>query len=160
MLLTLARNGWIAGKQNVILTGPTGVGKTFVACALGNSACRAGISTWYTRLPRLLQELAIARADGSYGKLLTWLSRISVLIIDDWGLAPLADRERRDLLEVLEDRHEVSSTIISSQLPIEQWHEIIANPTVADAVCDRLLHNSHKLILKGESMRKLQSKLT
>ena len=160
VLLTLARNGWIAGKQNVILTGPTGVGKTFVACALGNSACRAGISTWYTRLPRLLQELAIARADGSYGKLLTWLSRISVLIIDDWGLAPLADRERRDLLEVLEDRHEVSSTIISSQLPIEQWHEIIANPTVADAVCDRLLHNSHKLILKGESMRKLQSKLT
>jgi len=160
VLLTLARNAWIAGRQNVILIGPTGVGKTFVACALGNSACRAGISTWYTRLPRLLQELAIARADGSYGKLLTWLSRISVLIIDDWGLAPLADRERRDLLEVLEDRHEVSSTIISSQLPIEQWHEIIANPTVADAVCDRLLHNSHKLILKGESMRKLQSKLT
>ena len=159
VLLTLARNGWISSKQNVILTGPTGVGKTFVACALGNSACRAGISTWYIRLPRLLQELAIARADGSYGKLLTWLSRISVLIIDDWGLAPLADRERRDLLEVLEDRHDVSSTIISSQLPIEQWHDVIANPTVADAVCDRLLHNSHKLILKGESMRKLQSKL-
>lgn len=160
VLLSLSRNHWIANMQNVILTGPTGVGKTFLACALGNSACRAGISTYYTRLSRLLQELVIARADGSYGKRLTWLSRVNVLIIDDWGLAPLGDRERRDLLEILEDRHDVSSTIVSSQLPIEQWHDIMANPTVADAVCDRLLHNSHKLILKGESMRKIQSKLS
>lgn len=157
-VLSLVQNGWVTGKQNVIITGPAGTGKTFLSCALGNSACRAGMSTHYLRLPRLLQEMHIARADGSYGKLLTRLARFSVLIIDDWGLSKLGDRERRDILEVLEDRHNMSSTIISSQLPVEKWHEIIGDPTIADAVLDRVIHNSHRIAMKGESMRKLMAK--
>ena len=157
-ILSLLQNGWIAAKQNVIITGPTGTGKTFLSCALGNSACRAGMSTHYIRLPRLLQEMHIARADGSYGKLLTRLARFAVLIIDDWGLAKLSDRERRDILEVLEDRHGMSSTIVSSQIPVEKWHDIIGDPTIADAVLDRLIHNAHPITMKGESMRKLQTK--
>jgi len=157
-VLSLLQNGWIAAKQNVIITGPTGTGKTFLSCALGNSACRAGMSTHYIRLPRLLQEMHIARADGSYGKLLTRLARFTVLIIDDWGLAKLSDRERRDILEVLEDRHGISSTIVSSQIPVEKWHDIIGDPTIADAVLDRLIHNAHPITMKGESMRKLQTK--
>lgn len=157
-VLSLVQNGWVTAKQNVIVTGPAGTGKTFLSCALGNSACRAGMSTHYLRLPRLLQEMHIARADGSYGKVLTRLARFSVLIIDDWGLSKLGDRERRDILEVLEDRHNMSSTIISSQLPVEKWHEIIGDPTIADAVLDRVIHNSHRLAMKGESMRKLMAK--
>lgn len=157
-VLSLVQNGWVTAKQNVIITGPAGTGKTFLSCALGNSACRAGMSTHYLRLPRLLQEMHIARADGSYGKVLTRLARFSVLIIDDWGLSKLGDRERRDILEVLEDRHNMSSTIISSQLPVEKWHDIIGDPTIADAVLDRVIHNSHRLAMKGESMRKLMAK--
>jgi len=158
VILSLMQNGWIKGKQNIIITGPTGSGKTFIACALANSACRSGHSAHYLRLPRLLQELHIARGDGSYGKLLTRLAKYAILIIDDWGLAKFNDKERRDILEVLEDRHGITSTIIASQIPTEKWHDAIGDPTIADAVLDRLIHNAHLINMKGESMRKLLSK--
>jgi len=159
-ILSLTQNGWVKGKQNVIITGPTGSGKTFISCALANSACRGGHSTYYIRLPRLLQDMHIARGDGSYGKLLTRLAKYALLVIDDWGLAKLNDKERRDLLEVLEDRHGISSTIISSQIPLDKWHDTIGDPTIADAVLDRLVHNAHMITMsmKAESMRKLMSK--
>ena len=159
IILSLIQNGWVKGKQNVIITGPTGTGKTFIACALANSACRNGYSAHYLRLPRLLQEMNIARGDGSYGKLLTRLAKYDLLIIDDWGLAKLNDQERRDMLEVIEDRHGITSTTISSQIPTEKWYDIIGDPTIADAVLDRLIHNAHIITMKGESMRKLLSKI-
>jgi len=155
VIVSLMQNGWIKSKQNVIITGPTGSGKTFIACALANSACRNGHSAYYIRLPRLLEEMNIARGDGSYGKHLARLAKYALLIIDDWGLAKLNDRERRDLLEVLEDRNAISSTVISSQIPTGKWHDIIGDPTIADAVLDRLIHNAHMITMKGESMRKL-----
>ena len=160
VILSLMQNGWVKGKQNVIITGPTGSGKTFIACALANSACRSGHSAYYIRLPRLLQELHIARGDGSYGKLLTRLAKYTILLSDDWGLAKLGDKERRDVLEVLEDRHGITSTIVASQIPTEKWHDAIGDPTIADAVLDRLVHNAHMITMssKAESMRKLMSK--
>lgn len=160
VIVSLMQNDWIKGKQNVIITGPTGSGKTFIACALANSACRGGYSAHYIRLPRLLQEMQIARGDGSYGKQLSKLARYSLLVIDDWGLAKMGDKERRDLLEVLEDRHGISSTIVSSQIPVDKWHDTIGDPTIADAVLDRLVHNAHMITMnmKAESMRKLMSK--
>lgn len=160
VILSLMQNNWIKEKQNVIITGSTGSGKTFIACALANSACRSGHSAFYIRLPRLLQEMNIARGDGSYGKQLSKLARINLLVIDDWGLAKLADKERRDILEVLEDRHGISSTIISSQIPLDKWHDTIGDPTIADAVLDRVVHNAHMIamIMGAESMRKLMSK--
>lgn len=160
VIVSLMQNDWIKGKQNVIITGPTGSGKTFIACALANSACRGGFSANYIRLPRLLQEMQIARGDGSYGKQLSKLARYSLLVIDDWGLSKMGDKERRDLLEVLEDRHGISSTIVSSQIPVDKWHDTIGDPTIADAVLDRLVHNAHMITMsmKAESMRKLMSK--
>lgn len=160
VILSLLQNSWIKEKQNVIITGPSGSGKTFIACALANSACRSGYSAFYIRLPRLLQEMNIARGDGSYGKQLARLARYSLLVIDDWGLAKLVDKERRDILEVLEDRHGISSTIISSQIPLDRWHDTIGDPTIADAVLDRLVHNAHMITMnmQAESMRKLMSK--
>lgn len=160
LVLRLTGTDWIKKAQNVIILGATGVGKTYLACAIANSACRGSYPAMYKRAPRLYQEIAIARADGSYPKLMNKLSKIKVLIIDDFCIAPMSDPERRDLLEVLEDRQSISSTTIATQLPIENWIEHIGDPTLADAILDRLVHNSHKIILKGESMRKVYSSLT
>ena len=145
---------WIGESQNVILFGPTGVGKTFLACALANRACHESKTALYRRVPRLLNELALARADGSYPRLLTRWAKVDVLILDDWGLAPLTDQERRDMLEVIDDRYGKRSTIVASQMPLKHWHKIIGDPTIADAICDRLIHGAHTITLSGESMRK------
>jgi len=160
VVLRLANCDWIKSAQNIIITGPTGVGKTYLACAIANRACRMGYSAFYIRVPRLFQELAMARGDGSYPKTMKKLLKANVLIIDDLGLAPMSATERRDLLEVVEDRHGLASTIVATQLPISNWHENILDPTIADAILDRLIHNAHKINLKGESMRKLRSSLT
>ncbi|HOS60598.1 MAG TPA: IS21-like element helper ATPase IstB [Syntrophorhabdaceae bacterium] len=162
VILNLSQNEWIHRHQNLIIVGPTGAGKTFIACSLGNAAVRQGIRTIYMRMPRLAQELKISRADGSLVKLLARLQRIQLLIIDDWGINPFTDDERRNFLEIMEDRYGVRSTIIASQFPIDAWHDIIGDPTFADAICDRIVHNAHKIILKGgeDSMRKIYSGLT
>jgi DNA replication protein DnaC len=151
---SLATCQWVRAKQNVIAIGATGVGKSFLGAALAQAACRNGYRALCTRLPRLLNELAIARADGSYAVLLARLARSEVLVIDDFLIAPLKDTERRDLLEVLEDRYDRSSTVITTQVPTKSWHEMLADPTIADAICDRLVHNAHVLALKGTSIRK------
>lgn len=158
VLQQLAECLWISRKQNLLITGPTGTGKTYLACALANQACRRGFSARYLRLPRLFQTLAIAKGDGSYAKLLMSLEKTQLLVIDDWGLAAMTEQQRQDLLEVLDDRHNQSSTIVTSQLPINLWHETIGDMTLGDAILDRLVHNSHRMELKGESMRKKQAK--
>jgi DNA replication protein DnaC len=160
LILDLAQCQWIKHHLNLLITGPTGVGKTWVACALAQKACREGFTSLYLRLPRLLQELPIAKGDGTYTRLMTRLAKVDVLILDDWGLSKLIAEQRRDLLEILEDRHDTRSTIVTSQLPLDQWHHIIGDPTLADAILDRLVHNAYKINLKGESMRKNKSKLT
>jgi DNA replication protein DnaC len=160
VMRSLATCGWIRKRQNVIIVGPTGTGKTFIACALAQRACREGMSAFYLRIPTLYHTLAMARADGSYGRVLSRLGRTTLLVLDDLGLAALTDHERRDLLEVIEDRHGSASTVITSQLPVEHWHEVIGDPTIADALLDRLVHNAHRISLKGESMRKAKATLT
>ncbi|OPY75592.1 MAG: transposase [Syntrophorhabdus sp. PtaU1.Bin050] len=160
VLLNLGTCEWVRRHQNVIVVGPTGTGKTFLACALAHKACREGLSAFYIRTPKLYSALAVARADGSYSKTLARLARVSVLILDDLALAALTDPERRDLLEVVEDRNGTASTIVTSQLPVENWHEMIGDPTIADALLDRLVHNAHRIALKGESMRKRKASLT
>ena len=150
----LSTGRWIEAHHNVVITGATGVGKTYVACALGQQACRQGYRVLYRRAPRLFDELTLARADGSYPRLLTRFARIDVLILDDWGLVPVTEAERRDLLEIMEDRHGLRSTIWTSQVPVAQWHDHVGDPTIADAICDRLLHNAHRIVLQGPSRRK------
>lgn len=153
LAMQLATCRWIDSAQNIAISGATGTGKTFVACALGNQACRRGYRTLYRRASRLFQELALARADGSYVRLLSKLARVRVLIIDDWGLAAPGDVERHDLLEILEDRSETQATILTSQVPPDKWHDHLGDPTVADAICDRVLHNAHRVSLTGPSRR-------
>ena len=151
---TLGTCGWVRAKQNVIVTGMTGTGKSYVSAALAEAACRHGYRALRVRVPRLLDQLAIARADGSYGTTLGRLAKLDVLVLDDLLIAPMKDTERRDLLEVLEDRYDQRSTVVTSQVPTKTWHEMLADPTVADAICDRLVHNAHVLSLKGPSIRK------
>lgn len=150
----LASCRWVVEHHNVLITGATGTGKTYLACALAQQACRKGHRALYRRASRLFSELALARADGTYQRLLTKLAKADVLVIDDWATAPISDAERRDLLEVLEDRYGARSTIVTSQVPYKRWHEHIADPTHADAICDRLIHNAHKLTIKGSSRRR------
>lgn len=154
LVASLSGGDWIRQAQSLLITGPTGVGKTWLACALGQHACRQGFPVLYQRVPRLTEALRIAHADGSFGKLLAQLARIDVLILDDWGMTPLDQAARHDLLEVIDDRSVSKSTIITSQLPIDHWHAWLNDPTVADAILDRLVHRSHRIALKGESMRK------
>jgi DNA replication protein DnaC len=153
LIRQLATGRWIAEHRNVLITGATGTGKTYLACALGQHACRQGYRAIYRRLPRFFQELALARADGSYAIVLARLARVDVLVLDDWGLAAVTDVQRQDLLEVMEDRDATRSTIITSQLPRDQWHAYLGDPTIADAVLDRLVHNAFTLTLKGPSRR-------
>jgi DNA replication protein DnaC len=153
-LRQLASGEWIAQRLNVLISGETGVGKTHLACALGQKACRLDHRVLYRRLPRLLDELALAKADGTYGRLLARLARFDVLILDDLGIGTLREAQRHDLLEVLEDRYDRSSTILAGQLPIPKWHAWIGDPTVADAILDRVVHNAYKLTLTGPSGRK------
>ena len=153
-VLTLGTCAWIAERHNLIITGPGGIGKSFLCCALVERACRRGFTARYVRMPRLLHELAVGRGDGSYTRLLARLAKLDLLAIDDWMLAPLRDPERRDLTEVIEDRAERASTLIASQLPAGDWHAVIGDPNQADAICDRLLHDAHRVDLKGRSMRR------
>ena len=156
----LTNGDYLNRHLNVLITGPAGVGKTWLACALAHKACRDGFHARYTRLPRLLQELPIAKADGRYPKLLREYAKPDLLILDDWGLINLNDDSRRDLLEILDDRHNRKSTLVTSQLPPDKWHDYIGEPTLADAILDRLVHNAYKINLKGESMRKNNPDLT
>jgi len=160
LMFALADCQWIHRHLNCLIVGPTGVGKSYIGIALAHKACREGYSARYLRLPRLLQALHSARGDGSYPKLLKQLARFDLLVIDDWGIAPLDDTAQRDLLEILDDRFNLRSTLITSQLPVSHWHEYLGDATLADAILDRLVHNAYKIEMKGESMRKKHSVLT
>jgi DNA replication protein DnaC len=156
----LIAGDWIDAHDNIIFTGETGLGKSWLACALGHKACRDNRSVLYQRVPKLFDELALARGDGRYARLMKTLTRVEILILDDWGLHPLDTMARHDLLEIVEERHGRRSTIITSQPPIEQWHGLIGDPTYADAILDRLVHNAHRIDLTGESIRKTRSRAT
>ena len=151
---------WLTPPQNLLLTGPCGTGKTYVACALGHQACLKSYSVRYYRLPRLILTLTQAKADGSYSKLLKAIASLDLLIIDDWGLEPLTAATRNDLMEIMGDRYQQSATLIISQLPTEQWYDAMGENTLADAILDRLMHNAHRMNLQGESMRKKMNSLT
>ena len=152
-MLSLGSCSWIQDRHNLLITGPTGIGKSFLVCAFVERACRRGFTARYVRMPRLLHEIAVGRGDGSYTRLLARLAKLDLLAIDDWLLAPLRDAERRDLMEVIEDRSEQASTLIASQLLVKDWHGVIGDPNQADAICDRLLHNAHRMDLKGPTIR-------
>lgn len=154
MVLSLASCEWVRQHQNLIVTGATGVGKSYIACAFAHTACLEGYSVVYHRLPRLLEELELSRGDGRYLKLTRQLAHVDVLLLDDWGLTRLSAPQQSDLLEVIDERHQHRSTIITSQLPVDHWHQTMTDPTLADAIVDRLVHNAHRITLKGESMRK------
>ncbi len=153
-ITALQNNQWLEKHQNILISGPTGVGKSYLACALGQWACRYGFTVYYNRWPRMLGDILAARGEGLYLKHLQKLTKVDLLIIDDFGLNSLADTDKKDLMEIIEDRYMTGSTIIASQLPIKDWHAFIGDPTIADAVCDRLFHVAHKFELKGDSMRK------
>lgn len=159
LLLSLASNQWITEHHNLLIIGPTGVGKSYLACALAHKACRDGHLVVYQRLPRLLEELALSHHDGRYRKLMKTLLKADLLVLDDFGLASLTTEQQRDLLEIIEDRYDRRATLVTSQLPVKHWHNILADPTLADAIMDRLVHNAYKIELKGESMRKSKSKI-
>lgn len=157
-ILELAKGQWIKQHLNLLITGPTGCGKTYIACALAHKACLNGFTSRYYRLPRLWNELKVAKAGGTYNQWLAQLAKVDVLILDDWGVTPPDSEQRRDLLEMLDDRYQQKSTVITSQLPTSHWHEHLNDATVADAILDRLLHNAIRIELKGESLRKKQQK--
>ncbi|MCP5410131.1 MAG: ATP-binding protein [Chromatiaceae bacterium] len=160
LMTKLATSDWIRQHHNILITGPTGIGKSWLACALGHKACRDGLNVLYARVPRFFRELTLAKGDGRYLKLMHALAKTDLLILDDLGTSTLKDEHRRDLLEILDDRYGVHSTVVTSQFPVENWHELIADPTLADAILDRLVHNAYKINLKGDSMRKRRKKLT
>src|SRR6201987_5634769 len=147
-------SGWVKNHENIFVLGPTGVGKSFIASALAQKACRDGYSVYYTRTAALFRDLNLARADGSLRQLLKRLNRIDVLVVDDWAMAPMSEPERRDFWEIAEDRYQARSMILTSQLPVSRWHEQIGDPTLADSILDRLVHNAHRIEMRGESMRK------
>ncbi len=159
LIMSLASNQWITEHHNLLIIGPTGVGKSYLACALSHKACRDGHGVLYQRLPRLLEELALSHNDGRYRKMMKSLLKADLLVLDDFGLSPLTTEQQRDLLEIIEDRYDRRSTLVTSQLPVKHWHDILAEPTLADAILDRLVHNAYKIELKGESMRKSRSKI-
>ncbi len=155
----LATCRWIKEGRNLIITGPCGIGKTWLACALGQKACREDLSTLYKRVPRLFEELELGHGDGRFARMFRSLVRTKLLILDDWGPEKLNARQRRDLMEIVEERYQRGSIIITSQLPVEAWHDLIGEPTLADAILDRIVHNAHRLELEGDSLRKTRSKL-
>jgi len=154
LIRTLASSEWVRQHQNVLLLGPTGIGKTWLGCALAQKACRDGFTILHKRSSELFRDLAVAQVDGSFGRLLTKLARIDILVLDDFAMAPLKDSERRDFLELCDDRYQRRSMILTSQLPLAHWHEQIGDPTLADSILDRLVHNAYRIELNGESMRK------
>lgn len=160
LMTQLATSQWLRDHHNVLITGPTGVGKSWLACAVAQKACRDGFSARYLQLPKFFRELTLAKADGRSLKLMKELAQTDLVALDDFGLTPLNDEQQRDLLELLEDRYELRSTLMTSQYPLEHWHDLIGNPTLADAILDRLVHNAYKLNLTGESLRKQKNKLT
>lgn len=157
LLATLSQCQWVRSNQNILIVGPCGTGKTFLACALAHKSCLTGYTSQYERLPRLFSDLQISKGDGRYKKCMDEFAKVDVLILDDFGLTPFSDENRRDLLEILDDRHERKATIVTSQLPVKLWHETIGNGTLADAILDRLVHSSHRLEMKGDSLRKIKN---
>jgi DNA replication protein DnaC len=158
LVLQLSACRWIREGLNLIINGASGVGKTWIACALAQKACREGYTALYLRVPKLFEHLSLAHGDGRFPKLMATFAKIDLIVLDDWGLAKLSAEQRRDLLELLDDRHPNRSTIVTSQIPLDHWHEIIGDPTLADAILDRLIHNAYRINLKGESMRKRNAK--
>ena len=159
LVMSLTQNQWVRSHQNILVTGPTGAGKSYLACALAQKACRDGHTTFYQRLPRLLHDVTIARHDGRYHKLFAQLAKCEVLVLDDLLIAPMTRDDQRELLEIVEERYDRKATILTSQLPVKAWHDAMQDPTLADAILDRLVHNAHKIELKGDSMRKKRTTL-